>query len=124
MTLRLKAPSRTFPFFDGCAALMQYLLGKGDEVWKEWRASLWYTGALADGILQPNDVGGDSITSDGDGLTSSLPQLGAFFFVISKINYRLMLQTTLLSIFVPKDFDFCGHLHQYPDIKIRILPHS
>ena len=84
MTLRLKAPSRTFPFptFDGCAAWMQYLLGKGGEVWKEWRASLWYTGALADGILQPNAVGGDSIASNGGGITSSLPQLGVFFFNI------------------------------------------
>lgn len=126
MTLRLKAQSRTFPFptFDGCTALMQYLLGKGDEVWKEWRASLWYIATLANGILQPNGIGDYSIVLNGDGFTSSLPQLGAFFFIILKIKYRLMLQTTLLSTFVPKDFDYYEHLYQYPDIEIRVLPHS
>lgn len=93
MSMHLKAQSRIFPFtiFDGCAPLMQFLLGKGDEVWKEWRASLWYTAALADGVIQPGIIGVDSIVSSGDGLTSSLLKLGAYLFIVPKIKYGLKL---------------------------------
>lgn len=53
-TVHLKAASRTFPLviLGGGSTIAQQLLGKGDDTWREWRISMWYTAALANGSTE------------------------------------------------------------------------
>jgi hypothetical protein len=48
-------------------------------VFQEWCAMIWYSAAPSDSIAQPDGVGLDTIMTNGDGLTSSIPQLAVLF---------------------------------------------
>jgi hypothetical protein len=123
ITLHIKVQSRTFPYaiFDGCDILMKYLLSKGDEVWKEWRLSLWYTAAFSDGIMQPGGVGTDDIVSNSDGFTSSIPQICAILATLPLVRYGLKVHTAKLKSLLGPNDTYLERVRQHPDIELRIL---
>jgi hypothetical protein len=106
ISMHLKAQSRTLPFaiLDGCAPLMQLLLGKG---MRSGRSGVPVSGTPSHSrtALFSQTASECNIVSSGDGLLSSLPSSRLICFTI--LHQRTTTTTNFYNNILMSTFPFC-----------------
>ena len=71
--------------------------------------------------MQPGGVGTNDIVSNGDGFTSSMPQICAILATLPLVRYGLKLHTAKLKSLLGLNDSYLERVRQHPNIELRIL---